>query len=99
MFVSTNNVILTPGNAQGVIPKELFSRVVRLRRDISKPVVANEAEVPTGASTTEGGNQQGTQRSKRDRKNREKPRFIEEIIWEDGATVNPPRLIEPDVIR
>lgn len=33
---------------------------------------------------------------KRDRKNREKPRFVEEIIWEDGAAVDPPRLVTPD---
>lgn len=99
--MSTNNVILTPGNAQGVIPKELFSKVVRLRRDISKPVVTNEAEVPTAVaeSTTKGDTQQGTQPSKRDRKNREKPRFIEEIIWENGAAVDPPRLVRPDVIQ
>jgi hypothetical protein len=102
VFMSTNNVILTPGNADGVIPKELFAKVVRLRRDMSKPVVEKAAEdtaTATDAVTAEGDGEQGgtTQPSKRDRKNREKPRFIEEIVWENGAAVDPPRLLDLNV--
>jgi hypothetical protein len=100
--MSTNNVILTPGNADGVIPKELFAKVVRLRRDMSKPVVekaTEDTETTTDALTSEVAEEQAgaTQPSKRDRKNREKPRFIEEIVWENGAAVDPPRLLDLNV--
>ena len=100
--MSTNNVILTPGNAQGVISKELFSKVVRLRRDISRPVIMNEAQGQPAAkniSSQESDIQQEIQPAKRDRKNRERPRFIEEVIWENGAAVDPPRSVEPDETR
>ncbi|GHJ84625.1 hypothetical protein NliqN6_1027 [Naganishia liquefaciens] len=102
VFMSTNNVILTPGNAQGVISKELFSKVVRLRRDISRPVIMNEAQGQPAAkniSSQESDIQQEIQPAKRDRKNRERPRFIEEVIWENGAAVDPPRSVEPDETR
>lgn len=100
VFLSSNGVILTPGNAQGVIPKELFAKVVRLRREIAKPALIE----PVAEGVTENGKDAQSQegegvaeaKPKRDRKNREKPRFVEEIIWENGAGVDPPRLVTPD---
>ncbi|KAI5454162.1 tRNA 2'-phosphotransferase [Naganishia albida] len=96
VFLSSNSVVLSPGNAQGVIPKELFSKVIRLQREIVKP--APDESAGTNEQDTQGQERQaeGEAKPKRDRRNREKPRFVEEIIWEDGAAVDPPRLVVPD---
>lgn len=96
VFLSSNSVVLSPGNAQGVIPKELFSKVIRLQREIVKP--GPDKSAGTNEQETQGQERQaeGEAKPKRDRKNREKPRFVEEIIWEDGAAVDPPRLVVPD---
>jgi hypothetical protein len=75
VFMSTNNVILTPGNADGVIPKELFAKVVRLRRDMSKPVVekaTEDTEAMTDVVTRQGeGEQAGVTQQKRPEESRE----------------------------
>jgi hypothetical protein len=99
VFLSSNSVVLTPGNAQGVIPKELFCKVVRLRREISKPVPAESEsgeKVTQAATQAQEGEAVAEVKPKRDRKNREKPRFVEEIIWENGRAVDPPRLVTTD---
>lgn len=118
VFISSNNVVLTPGGSQGVIPATMFEKVVRLRRDLphraaaaeqSKPEsAAGSGEVVTAPLVAEGqvqgqasgeGQSEQVQKPKRDRKNREKqpkPTFIEEVVWEHGAAVDPPRRVVPD---
>lgn len=101
VFLSSNNVVLTPGNAEGVIPKELFSKVIRLRREVVQPVSVRS--VAEDAAKGEGRPQSREDEiatelkpSKRDRKQRERPRFVQEVIWEDGVAVDPPRLVTQD---
>ncbi|KAJ9115123.1 hypothetical protein QFC22_005453 [Naganishia vaughanmartiniae] len=43
VFVSTNNVILTPGDSNGVIPASMFHKVVRLRRELPDRTAAISA--------------------------------------------------------
>ncbi|KAJ9104580.1 hypothetical protein QFC21_002078 [Naganishia friedmannii] len=108
VFVSTNNVVLTPGNSQGIIPPSMFEKVVRLRRELLDRAVPpaapeqgqQELELELGAAAAvaqpvlEG--QEPAAKPKRDRKNREKqprPKFTEEVIWEHGVAVDPPRTV------
>lgn len=94
----------------------MFTKVVRLRRDVDAQQSARvAASAQGGHQTTESGEssavaqeahgqeQEQTQEAKpkRDRKNRqkEKPKFIEEVIWEDGKAVEPPRRVEAAVTQ
>lgn len=55
VFLSSNGVVLTPGNSQGIVPASMFKRVVQ-------------------------------------RKSRKEPfEEWEEVLWEDGKAVDPPR--------
>ncbi|KAJ9103359.1 hypothetical protein QFC19_004458 [Naganishia cerealis] len=95
VFISTNNVILTPGNSEGVIPATMFQKVVRLRREPHRAGPEHSQQEPRSLEAATPEVEQ--EKPKRDRKHREKPRFVEEIIWEGGAPVDPPRIVETNV--
>lgn len=88
-------MVLTPGDAEGRIPKECFERVIRIRKERiladpeeEAPQQALEAPVTATTGTDEG--EVKTTISKRG-KGKGGVRFWDEVIWEYGQPVNPPR--------
>lgn len=117
MYLSTNGVVLSPGDERGFVGSDMFERVVRVRKE---RIVQEEetVPVPAGTLTAEGQMQSSategiqtnqlpekiaqdtslpttlTTASKRPGKSRSVGvRFWDEVIWENGVAVDPPRRI------
>jgi 2'-phosphotransferase len=103
VYVSSNNVVLTPGNEEGRVPRELFKKVVRSRKEFvevseeGNSSVTGEATVvdPIAELDLEGKTGKAARRSRRVGNTR-KVREWDEIIWEDGKAVEPPRVDDVD---
>ncbi len=103
MYLSANGVVLTPGNVDGLVPNSLWSKVVRRRKGLepAEPASAPEPEVKAfvedqavqaaqpeqDASTSKAKKRQG-------KGGAFKARYIDELIWENGQPVHPPRVVE-----
>jgi hypothetical protein len=109
VFVSSNNVVLTPGNEQGRIPSWLFHTVVRARKEFTevkpegqqddKDPAAQVLDVAVGGGV-ESASPEGAGKAVKPARRRGKAggqrqvREWDEVIWENGKVVDPPRVEE-----
>lgn len=108
VYVSTNNVVLTPGNEDGRIPSWLFKRVIRARKEfveVKPDEPANQEEVKleensvtavagevAELSVVDGGKAAKAAR-RRGKGGQRQVREWDEIVWEEGKPVDPPRIL------
>lgn len=94
IYMSTNEVILTPGNEQGVIPSDLFERVVMVCKE--RLVPSQEEQAAAAAAAASSGT--GGEESKR---GKAKGGLVvwDEVVWEHGRPVEPPRQEKRVVMR
>jgi hypothetical protein len=101
VYLSSNGVVLTPGDERGFVGSECFDKVVRVRKErieaeegvvVADPGEGGRADLnqeagvdgvtlprPTPTSTSKRGKPAVTMR------------FWDEVIWENGGVVDPPR--------
>ncbi len=110
-YISSNAVVLTPGNEEGRVPSKLFKKVIRARKEFMeiKPDEENVIQPSSAGVEVNQGNEdakvaesmgeiklegkagKASRRAKKGGHTRQ-VREWDEVIWEDGKAVDPPRV-------
>ena len=100
VYLSSNGVVLTPGDEQGKIPSDCFEKVIRVRKERIMPDAEDAApseiereSLEAGQTSVQAGEEGAGVKTSVSKRGKAKGgvRFWDEVIWEHGRPVDPPR--------